>query len=181
MAEARGYTIDRILALDPGPEETAAVSIDLKFAEVNGGLLSFTSSDHVNLMGDFQPNAVRLQQLRAAERKEHALLIIEDMDSYGQPIGLSTMTTLKMIGRLFEAWNAHAKFITRREIKLHLCNTSRAKDANVNAAVWDRFGGSRRAAVGTKKAPGPCYGFKTDIWAALAVGVTWIEQTLGQR
>ena len=39
----------------------------------------------------------------------------------------------------------------------------------------DKFGGSKETAIGKKANPGPLYGVKKDIWAALAVAVTWAE------
>ena len=64
-------------------------------------------------------------------------------------------------------------------MKLTLCGDARAKDPNIRAALIDRWGGSKAAAVGTKKSPGPLYGFKSDMWAALAVAETFIERELG--
>jgi hypothetical protein len=58
--------------------------------------------------------------------------------------------------------------ITRGEVKVHVCNSKKAKDANVRQALIDRLG-----KPGTKKAPGPTYGIAGDVWAALAVAVTW--------
>jgi hypothetical protein len=49
---------------------------------------------------------------------------------------------------------------------MHLCNSMRAKDANVRQALIDRFG-----PVGTKKQPGKLYGVATHYWAALGVAV----------
>ena len=57
---------------------------------------------------------------------------------------------------------------------MRLCNSMRAKDANVRQAILDRFGG-KAAAIGRKRQPGPLYGIAGDLWAALAVGITWWE------
>ena len=53
-----------------------------------------------------------------------------------------------------------------QQIKVHLCESARAKDGNVRQALIDRIG-----AQGTKKKPGPTYGVSKDVWAALAVAV----------
>ncbi len=65
--------------------------------------------------------------------------------------------------------------LKRFDVKLHLCGNARAKDTNIRQALIDRFGGieGKSKAVGTKKAPGPLYGCKSHMWAALAVAVTW--------
>ena len=49
----------------------------------------------------------------------------------------------------------------------------RAKDANVRAALIDRFGPSKRKAIGLKATPGPLYGVHSHMWSALAVAVTY--------
>ena len=60
-------------------------------------------------------------------------------------------------------------------MKLNLCGNPRAKDANIRQAIIDRFGG-KAAAIGTKKNPGPLYGVSGDVWAAIAVGLTWQDR-----
>ena len=66
--------------------------------------------------------------------------------------------------------------IKRQTTKAVLCGTARAKDPNVHQALIDMYGGSMKAAKGTKKAPGPLYGVKSHIWSALAVAVAWAKE-----
>lgn len=42
-------------------------------------------------------------------------------------------------------------------------------DSAVITGICQLYGGDRSKVVGTKKAPGPLYGFKSHIWAAMAV------------
>jgi hypothetical protein len=65
--------------------------------------------------------------------------------------------------------------VFRRDVKLHLCDSPRAKDGNVRQALLDRLGPQ-----GTKKAPGPTYGVKSHEWAALAVAVYGWDMTFGR-
>jgi hypothetical protein len=65
--------------------------------------------------------------------------------------------------------------VFRKDIKLHLCNSPRAKDANVRQALIDRIGPQ-----GTKKNQGPTYGIKSHQWAALAVAVYGWDHTFGR-
>ena len=64
-------------------------------------------------------------------------------------------------------------------MKLCLCNSARAKDANIRAALLDRYeptGGGKTPQVGTMSQPGPLFGFSADMWATLAVGITYQER-----
>ncbi|WP_230687708.1 hypothetical protein, partial [Streptococcus pneumoniae] len=49
-------------------------------------------------------------------------------------------------------------------VKIWLCGTMRAKDANIAQALRDKHG-----EVGTKKNPGKLYGIKSHLWSALAI------------
>ena len=91
--------------------------------------------------------------------------------SYGMPVGAEVFSTCLWIGRFIEKWVTFTclpepQLIPRGDIKLHLCRSLRAKDANVRQALIDRFG-----APGTKKAPGALYGVTSHCWAALALAV----------
>jgi len=82
--------------------------------------------------------------------------------------------TCVWIGRFLEACftPGHNKpvLVYRRDVKLHFCHDSRAKDSNIRQAILDKFGG-RAAAIGKKKTPGPLYGIKGDMWSALAIAL----------
>jgi hypothetical protein len=96
-------------------------------------------------------------------------LAIEMIASYGMPVGAEVFETCVWIGRFIEAWRGleDHRLIYRRDVKLELCGSPRAKDANIRQALIDRIGPQ-----GTKKAPGPTYGVKSHAWAALGVAVT---------
>ena len=63
---------------------------------------------------------------------------------------------------------AYAKWfpVYRKDIKMHFCNSMRAKDKNIRQVLIDRFG-----APGRKKHPGKTYEVKRDLWSALAIAV----------
>jgi hypothetical protein len=102
-------------------------------------------------------------------------MVVEMIASYGMPVGQEVFDTCVWIGRFIEACPGPHQLISRKDVKLHLCGTHRAKDTNVYHALLDLYGGGRAVAVGTKKAPGPLYGFKADCWSALAVAITAAE------
>jgi hypothetical protein len=96
------------------------------------------------------------------------LLGIEMIESFGMPVGREVFETVRWIGRFQQAWADPESVILvhRHKVKLHLCQSPRAKDANIRQALIDRLGPR-----GTKKAPGPTYGVSSHAWPALAVAV----------
>ena len=90
------------------------------------------------------------------------------------PVGAEVFETVRWSGRFEEALHPTPVVqLTRKTIVVHLCGSARAKDPNVRRVLMDRFGGD--AAKGTKARPGPLYGIHADLWAALAVAVTYAE------
>src|SRR3989304_5640798 len=158
-----------IIGLDPGPEKSALVGI--------------STADGFPIIDSYQilPNEDAIVFLERDEIWHH--LVIEKIESMGMAVGRSTFDTVFFTGRLYQALIGNFKdsisFISRREVKLHLCNSMRAKDANIRQVLIDRFpatGGGKVSQIGTKKQPGELYGIKADMWAALAVAITWYEK-----
>lgn len=147
----------RLIGLDPGTTESAWVMID------NG----------VPVEHEKEPNAVVLQNLRLGYWGM-PLLCIEGIASYGMPVGKEVFETVRWTGRFQEAWESRTgmvRIVYRREVKLFLCESVKANDASIRAAIIDRYGG-KDAAIGVKARPGPLYGIKADRWSALAVALT---------
>ena len=121
-------------------------------------------------------NVDMLQMIqRNADRAD--TLAIEMIASYGMAVGREVFETCVWIGRFQQAWESpeQVRKIYRKDVKLHLCGTPRAKDANIRQALIDLFpatGGGKVPQVGTKNSPGPLYGVGTHVWPALAVAVT---------
>lgn len=143
-----------LLALDPGTTETGFCVFDAGRIRDSGVL----------------ENGQALKFLRTA-LFDH--LAIEWIESFGMPVGREVFETVRWIGRFQQAWGDPdaVLFVPRREVKLALCGSARAKDANVRQALLDRLGPQ-----GTKKAPGPTYGVKSHAWSALAVAVVAQER-----
>ena len=100
---------------------------------------------------------------------------IEMIASYGMAVGREVFETCVWIGRFTQAAGPdRVRLVYRKDVKLHLCGSPRAKDANIRQALIDRWGGKAEA-VGTVKRPGPLYGVKSHAWSALAVAVTALE------
>lgn len=141
-----------ILAIDPGPTQSAFVRWD-------GSRV---------IQCDWVVNAFVRDIV--AMRHHDETIAIEMIASYGMAVGASVFDTCVEIGRMVQAAEGRATMVFRRDVKLHLCGSARAKDPNIRQALLDRFG-----PVGTKKNPGPLYGVKSHIWSALAVAVTASE------
>lgn len=112
------------------------------------------------------------QMLMKVIELKYDKLILEMVASYGMPVGASIFETCVWIGRFIQARNCpDYEYIYRKEEKINLCNSMKAKDSNIRQALIDRFG-----EVGTKKNQGFFYGFKKDIWSAFAVGCTYLDK-----
>lgn len=147
----------KILAIDPGNTMSAWVRIE----------------DGLPVRWGKEANAV--VRLQLDHETDVDWLAVEMIASYGMPVGKEVFDTCLWIGRFIEAWNAAGgvwKLVYRKEVKLFHCQTVRANDANIRAALIDRYGPGKEVAIGSKRAPGPLYGIKGDEWSALAVALT---------
>lgn len=82
---------------------------------------------------------------------EYDLLVIEMIASYGMAVGQTVFETCVWIGRFVEIAsfnNIKFEYIYRKDEKMNLCYSMKAKDSNIRQALIDRFG-----PVGTKKNP----------------------------
>ena len=149
-----------ILAIDPGTTRSAWVLWDP---------FQRTISRH-----GCEDNHEVLDRLASRSWDDNTVMVVEMIASYGMPVGAEVFETCVWIGRFVQAWSpddGHVRRawrrLYRREVKLHLCGSARARDANVRQALLDLVGPR-----GTKCAPGPTYGLRADEWAALGVAVT---------
>ena len=143
-----------ILAIDPGPDKSAYVQWD--GARVRDA--------------QWVENCVLRSILSKTLAERECEVAIEMIASYGMAVGADVFRTCVEIGRLVEVADRNGvepMLVFRKDVKLHLCGTPRAKDANIRQALIDKHG-----IVGTKKNPGPLFGIKSHMWAALAVADT---------
>ena len=71
--------------------------------------------------------------------------------SYGMPVGKEVFETCVAIGQFKQKAMENdipVEFIYRKDEKMNLCHSMKAKDSNIRQALIDRFG-----PVGTKKNP----------------------------
>lgn len=104
-------------------------------------------------------------------------IVIEKIESYGISVSESIFTTIFWCGRYWQVatmLGLKPQWVTRRAVKSNLCKGKTFKtkswDSKIRQALIDRFG-----TVGNKEAKGFFYGFSADVWAAFAVGVTYLD------
>lgn len=161
-----------ILAIDPGTTVSTTVSYHPDFPE-------FTPGEGGPRVIDVERDVNNLELVTGLRRSLMGkTVVIEEVESFGMPVGRDVFQTVRWSGRMEEAIGhsaGHCYFLPRREVKLHLCGSARAKDGNIRQALLDRFGDGSKAAVGTKKNPGPLFGVAGHAWSALALAVTWAD------
>ncbi|MDB5975178.1 MAG: hypothetical protein JWR07_1938 [Nevskia sp.] len=134
----------------------------------NGQLLNRLQSDYV------------MQSMMTSNGR----LAVEMIASYGMPVGREVFETCVWIGRFKQAWYSpdEVMLVYRKDVKLHLCGSPRAKDPNVRQALIDLYpatGGGKTPQIGTKAKPGPLFGVTSHAWPALGVALTAQHQLAG--
>ena len=153
----------KIVAIDPGPKQSA-------FVCWQGSRVESKGICHNDIMIDI------LDEFRDSCWDN---LVVEQVRSYGMPVGATVFDTVFWSGRFCQLWHGNFYQVPRLKVKQHLCHDSRAKDSNIIQALVDRFAvGEKNRGKGTKKTPGFFYGFKADIWQAFALAVTWYDKNM---
>ena len=144
----------KIFAIDPGTKESAYVQWDGK------RILDMGIRHNMEII-------INLYQMPPMD------LVVEQVRSYGMAIGATTLDTVFWSGRFCEAWPGDWSLMPRMDVKMHLCHNSRANDSNIRQALIDRFEPDLKP---RQRPKGILKGVSKDIWAALALGVTWWDK-----
>jgi hypothetical protein len=116
-----------MIAIDPGPTESAYV------VYMNGQPLSFGKL----------PNDDMLVGLR---HNPQDLLVIEQVASYGMPVGEETFETVFWSGRFAQVFPGRFDRMTRVDVKMELCHRSaKVNDSVIRQRLIDLFGGKDKA------------------------------------
>lgn len=150
-----------VIAIDPGPEQSGWARLHEDGSLIEAGVW---------------PNLKLLSSLTVGQLGNR--LAIEMIASYGVSVGKSVFETCVWIGRFQQAWYKpqQVRLIYRKDVKIAVCETHKANDANVREALIERFG-----KPGTKTRPGPTYGITSHAWPAIAVGVTALKTSNPRR
>jgi hypothetical protein len=149
--------MSKVLAIDPGPTESAYVLWD------GSKILNKGKESNWFVIGLLQG---------VKEDQPDIKIAIEMIGHYGtgMPAGKEVFDTCVWIGRFIQICGQDNR-VLRPTVKTHICGSARAKDSNVRQALIDYLG-----APGTKKKPGGTYGVSKDIWQALALAVYWTNK-----
>lgn len=168
-----GLSINRIFAIDPGPETSAWVLYDDARKQVFDACACEGNDAIISgmLSGVYPGNGTRV-------------CVIEEIVFYGRPVGRAIFETCTWIGRFEQCllmMEHEVRLISQPQVRLHLCGNLRAGDCDIRQAIIDRFGSNRKAAIGTKKDPGPLYGIKSHAWSALALAIVVADWERGVK
>jgi hypothetical protein len=177
-----------IIGVDPGPTKSGYVGFEpgnVRYPIDRAGIaLNEAVLGHLKFLGEWHGACA---------------LAVEMVSSYGVQVGKSTIDTTWWAGRFAQAAEAKGMpqiRVYRSTVRAHMFSRyislmppdpackhwptrwNQVGDPHVMRGLWARFGGSKAKAVGTKKKPGPLYGLKGHMWAALAVAVTAYEKGL---
>lgn len=151
-----------IFAIDPGNTESGFALIQMPDFQ----LLDFGKVENHRLLQDIPFIAGQAD-----------CFAIEMVASYGMPVGKDVFETCVWIGRFIQkAEGMERHSVYRKDEKLCLCGSLKAKDSNIKQALIDRYAKfDFKSGKGTKKNPDTFYGVSKDAWQAIAVGVTHYE------
>ena len=153
-----------IIAIDPGNTESA-----------------YVVWDGINLHKFNKVANYKIYDIMACFLGDY-VMVMEQVACMGMPVGEDVFETVFWSGKFCHEWDCKGMEyyrIKRSVIKMHLCQSMRAKDSNIVTALVDRFDPERKFGKygkGTKKNPEFFYGFSKDIWQAFALAVTWYDQ-----
>ena len=103
-----------------------------------------------------------LKHLRS--KKFYFNLVIEEIQSYGMPVGKTVFDTCIWTGRFLQGLGgSNESLIPRRTVKLHCTGSVKTTDKDVRSAMLKRYPEAKEKGV-TK-----------DVWAALALGSYYID------
>lgn len=166
----------RIIGIDPGPTHS-------------GVAIAFTELDDQQLDLFMAWGQMENEGVCHLVFGDPGILVIEKVSSYGMPVGESTFETVFWSGRIAQAFNDDSRLfrLTNSQVRVELCKTAKAKEANVKQALRDLYpatGGGKMPQVGTKSQPGPLrelHGKGDHAYDALAVAWTyWLKHLRGE-
>lgn len=157
-----------IFAIDPGNTQSGYAVLEMPdFHLVNFGKVE--NGELLRLLEHYN------QKIR--EYGDPDVFVIEKIASYGMAVGKDVFETCYWIGQFLHALK-HQKTdsVYRKDEKIYLCGSMKAKDSNIRQELINRYAKHDfKNGKGTKANQDTFYGVSKDVWAAIAVGVTYYE------
>lgn len=163
---------DKVFAVDPGTVESGWVVLSRDLTILQKG-----KSENIVLLRKILPCL--------GLKYPDARLVIEDMQSFGKPVGNEVFKTAQFSGRIAEAWfnlrGQEAVFQKTTLMRRYITGFSKGgKDSDVRRGIMDIYANETgyledTALIGKKKAPGPLFGVVNDIWLALGHAITFFR------
>lgn len=147
--QATPQVVRNILGIDPGNTQSAYVV--------------YNTDQQIILEKNIVPNQELLSSLKWLCVVEDVHVYIEMVASYGMAVGKEIFETVFWVGRYYQELtreNVDVALIFRKEVKLAMCGSMRAKDKNIRQACLDILGKEK------------CKGVARDMWSALAICLT---------
>jgi hypothetical protein len=164
--DPRPASMGYILAIDPGTTHSAYVVVDESYTPIQ-----FAKIDNNELLS-LIPALI--------DKYSIAESAIEMIASYGARVGREVFETCVWIGRYHEAvarCGASVEHVYRKDVKMNLCGTNKAKDKDVRAALVKRFARHDfKNGKGTKDNRDTFYGVSADVWSAMGVAVYYLDK-----
>lgn len=155
----------KILAIDTGTTESGYVIM---------------TEPGENELEIFQFGKINNEELlKIIKTESYDVMVYEQFQCFGMAVGESTIESITWNGRFIQAAQdkgVDVMHVYRKEEKLTLCKSLKAKDANIKQALIDMYAKKdKKRGKGTKKEPDVFFGVSKDVWSAIAVGVTWSQ------
>lgn len=159
--------METIFAIDPGNTYSGYAVIEMP----DFNLVEFGKVEN----GELLKRLERENECRDPYYRD--VFAIEKIASYGMAVGKDVFDTCIWIGQFVHALkNKRTEYVYRKDEKIYLCGSMKAKDSNIRQELINRYAKSDfKNGKGTKKQPDTFYGVSKDVWQAIAVGVTYYE------
>lgn len=156
-----------LLAIDPGDVDSAAVLFDVR---------AWRPERFIVCDNEEMRRLIRVLGYDAIAIEQTPPYTLSTAAGHNY-VPSQVVTTAVEVGRFIEcAAPREAALVSRLDVKKHLLGRANGNDTAVAEAVRAHYGGSTKAAKGTKAKPGPLYGIKgSHLYAALAVAITYLE------
>ena len=159
-------------------DSTKILAIDVGTTDSGYVIMTMPDEDTLNIIqaGKVDNNTL----LKIIKNADYNEAVYEQFQCYGMAVGESTIESITWNGRVIQSVIDRGKKIERiyrKEEKMTLCHSMKARDANIRQALIDRYAKKdKKRGRGTKKEPDTFYGVTRDVWQAVAVGVTYLEK-----